>query len=157
MVVGQDHRSRLTRQGFNHHLTGIHRGLRQRAAKHLHGLQHAVLRIEKHHREDLMGAICQQQLQVVTHSIWRVQAVAFAHLAVQQIQRLLHNRRTSVSSEALHIQNSKSKKAPALQRRGHGKGKGEGKGEGRGQGSQGGQDGGRHAVIGPPPCDKPAR
>src|SRR5579862_853974 len=76
MVVREDHGRRVVRERVLHDLARVDAGLRERAAEHLVGGDHAVLRIEAYAVEALVGEVLHAESQVTAHGGGRREAVA---------------------------------------------------------------------------------
>ncbi len=92
MVVGEDDRGRADLERALDDLARIDAGLRQRAAKHLLEPDQPALRVEEQHREHLVRALAELQLQVVLHLRRRIEDRSRAELGRDRAARELEHR-----------------------------------------------------------------
>jgi len=90
--VREHHRRGMVVDGARDHLARVDAGLRERAAEHFLQREHAVLHVEEDHREHLVGARADVQLQVLLHRIGRVEHRALAQLLAHGAARQLEHR-----------------------------------------------------------------
>ena len=99
VVVGKDDGGTLASQGFCGYFTRIDRGLRQGAAKQFDHFQNTVLAVQKDSHKDFVGAICQQQLQVVAHGVGGDHRLGLPDFKLHKVEGLLHQRRALVGGD----------------------------------------------------------
>ena len=97
MVVGQHDRGSVAGEGLDHDLAGVNGGLGERSPEHLDHGQDVMLRVQKHYAEDFVGAVGEQQAQVVAHGVGGRQHVALADVNGQEVEGVLDQGRAAVA------------------------------------------------------------
>jgi hypothetical protein len=89
VVVGHRQCCRVARQRTFHQFPGVHRGLGQRAAEQLLGLDQTVVRVQVQHEEDLVFQACAVQPKPVAQDLRGSHHGAFVHLLAKVAQQQL--------------------------------------------------------------------